>query len=154
LGEGEVRIGFGPPPVVAPSPDQLTQADLEAALARQRDSMDLALSRMESLLSQRPAPQPTPAFTRLDPSQLETLREELLAENTRRMAELLTVSQAYQQEATEDLLRQFSFYLEQQRTQDLELINYALNDLAETSGRQQQETAWLLGELMAQLQAP
>lgn len=155
-GQGELRIGFGPPPAAAPAPAGLTEATLQAALAQQRDSLYLVLSRLEAQWQQQPppAPVPAPAVARLDPAQLEDLRASILAENTRRMAELLTVSQAYQQEATEDLLRQFSAYLQQQRSQDLELISLALNDIVETSGRQQQETTWLLSELLAQLQAP
>jgi hypothetical protein len=64
---------------------------------------------------------------------------------------MMQFSMNYQEEQTEKLLVEFSEYLNQQRIQDLELIEMAMNQIVNKTDLQQQETEYLLTQLITGL---
>lgn len=84
-------------------------------------------------------------------SQLAALKADIGEANYQMVLNTLGQTQEYQQAYTEELLGNFSQFLEQQRQQDLKLMEVAFNHIIEQNDLQQEETQYLLTELMAQL---
>lgn len=87
----------------------------------------------------------------LNEKQLASLKTELGEANYQMVLNMLTETQEYQKAYTDELLVNFSQFLEQQRQQDLKLMEVAFNHIIEQNDLQQEETQYLLTELMTQL---
>ena len=88
----------------------------------------------------------------LGESQLAGIRRDLLQENYRMMTELIHLSERSQQNYTEQMLAQFSTYMERQRTEDLEMLSFALNDVLSFNDQKAKETENLLTQLISHIQ--
>lgn len=157
----QMTLAFGPtvptelpsaPPVIdttlrpllwqlAQRQDSLTEALAESEAREQRQFMRIA-QRMQSLGTQT---------ITLDPSQLGMLRTELVAENARLVEDLVRRNQNEHLDLTADMLSQLAEYLEDQRTQDLELMAIALRNVWLRQDEQHQETELLLTQLIEQV---
>ena len=84
-------------------------------------------------------------------TQLAQLKTDIGDANYEMVVNMLSETQQYQQAYTEQLLTDFSQFLEQQRQQDLKLMEVAFNHIIEQNDIQQEETKYLLTELRAQL---
>jgi len=89
--------------------------------------------------------------TGISEGQLAALKTDIGEANYQMVLNMLGQTQEYQQVYTEDLLGSFSQFLEQQRQQDLKLMEVAFNHIIEQNDLQQEETQYLLTELMSQL---
>lgn len=119
--------------------DSLFQAvvDLGASLARVEKKNEALASRIKS-----------PVW---DEGKIAKLKSDIGEANYEMVLSMLGETQKFQQAYTEQLMLDFSQFLEDQRQQDLKLMEVAFNHIIEQNDIQQEETQYLLNELMAQL---
>lgn len=84
----------------------------------------------------------------LSEDQFSSIRKELLRENYQLMTDLMEYGAEYQRSYNEQMLGEFAQYLDRQRSNDLQLISVALQDILQQNNIQQQETEILLGQLI------
>ena len=65
------------------------------------------------------------------------LKAEITEANYRLMVDMMGQAQEYQQAYTQEILKEFSAYLDRQRRQDLELMEVAFNQIIEQNDEQQ-----------------
>jgi len=170
--EREFSIQFGSP---LPNEQVLTLSEWQKAqtqqqnylrqvvaqqLAYQQDTLKTSLSELDQTFTRRwqrleaqyAAIDTVPTEITLNDRQVRMLRNQLMRENYQMLTDLVEYSNSYHREYTEKLLSDFATYMEQRRTEDLQLISKALNDVLEQSDLQQQETELLLAQLITQIQ--
>ncbi|MEM6801621.1 MAG: hypothetical protein AAF696_09455 [Bacteroidota bacterium] len=86
-----------------------------------------------------------------DEQKIADLKNDIGEANYEMVLSMLGETQKFQQAYTDQLLVDFSQFLEDQRRQDLKLMEVAFNHIIEQNDIQQEETQYLLNELMAQL---
>lgn len=84
----------------------------------------------------------------LSEDQFSSIRRELLRENYQLMTDLMEYGADYQRSYNEQMIGEFAQYLDRQRSNDLQLISVALQDILQQNNIQQQETEILLGQLI------
>ncbi|MEL6253329.1 MAG: hypothetical protein AAFR87_15060 [Bacteroidota bacterium] len=123
--------------------------------SNQNDSLFQAVFQLGSSLEKLEARQEQLARRNTNPAmseaQLAQLKTDIGDANYQMVVNMLSETQQYQQAYTEQLLTDFSQFLEQQRQQDLKLMEVAFNHIIEQNDIQQEETKYLLTELRAQL---
>lgn len=150
---GEPR-GIQIPQVVAYEPDTSLRPLLRQMTARQDElSEQLAQQqtrneRLAQLIAQQPKAEVNPA---LSEEQLAALRQQLLSENRRLMQQLVAQSEERSVVHTAELMEDFALYLQEQRTQDLQLMTQAFNQVLYRQDAQREETEELLAMLITQV---
>ena len=86
-----------------------------------------------------------------DEQKIAQLKNDIGEANYEMVLSMLGETQKFQQAYTDQLLVDFSQFLEDQRQQDLKLMEVAFNHIIEQNDIQQEETQYLLNELMTQL---
>jgi hypothetical protein len=81
-------------------------------------------------------------------AQVELLINQVQAENAELMAEFVQAAQEQQEAQFQQTLASFASYLEEQRTSDLELIDFSLANLQETTYNRFVQTDQVLGEII------
>ena len=128
-------------------------SSLSQQLARREDSL---YQRMESLYSQvddriklqQRKSQSLSQEVHLSEDQFASIRKELLRENYQLMTDLMEYAAEYQRNYNEQMLGEFATYLNTQRSEDLQMISLALQEILQQNDIQQQETEILLGQLI------
>jgi predicted transcriptional regulator len=91
---------------------------------------------------------------RISNEQLEQFTAALYAENARLMREFINLSAREQQQTIEELLIDFTRYINQQRQNDLQSLYARLNALEQNTELYKQETDQLLTGIMSSVAAP
>ena len=113
------------------------------ALSEQLGEIDMKTQRLNARQSSQTAS--------LTTAQIDQLKKELIESNYQLMTDLLLDASRYQKDYTEQLLTEFSRFIEQQRLQDLQLMELALNNVLEQADEQQQNTEIMLAEIITQM---
>ena len=134
----------------------MLQADNAALLAQNtNDSLFQAVfqlgSALERMEEQNKSLAQRVSNKGMSEKQLASLKTDIGEANYQMVLNMLGQTQEYQQAYTEELVGNFSQFLEQQRQQDLKLMEVAFNHIIEQNDLQQEETQYLLTELMTQL---
>jgi len=141
--EGQLMIAFGEVKTL-PAVEPQDNAWQQTLMAHQVDLEAEICALTESLLS--------PQETKLSPVQLNRIRKSLLAETNRSFQQFFQTAKKEQTAQTNLFLEQFALLVQQQREQDLEAIEFALNDLFEQTEYQQSETDIILTEIIDRLE--
>ncbi len=136
----QLVVGFAAP-VAQPEPDTSWQEELLAS----QDELEGTLCVLEERMQRMREHQPEAA--RLDPKQLAAIRYALLAETKQSFLSFFQQAEQKQADQLMALLDQYSFHIQQQREEDLELIEYTLNELIQQASFQQVETDFLRTEI-------
>ena len=126
---------------------------IQQILGAQQDSLSDQLSDFHALMEKRIERQMAQFASQrrevsLSDEQFSSIRKELLRENYQLMTDLMEYGAEYQRSYNEQMLNEFAQYLDQQRSEDLQLISVALSDILQQNNIQQQETEILLGQLI------
>ncbi|MEM8898458.1 MAG: hypothetical protein AAGC85_10155, partial [Bacteroidota bacterium] len=88
----------------------------------------------------------------LSDSQIAALRETIREENYRSMVNTISLANQQQRDYAENLFTELADYVEGQRKLDLEMLEVAFNEMAERNNLKQQETDYLLAQLINTIQ--
>ncbi len=126
---------------------------IQQILGVQQDSLAHQLSTFHTVMEKRIQRQMAQFASQrrevsLSDEQFSSIRKELLRENYQLMTDLIEYGAEYQRSYNEQMLNEFAQYLDNQRSQDLQLISVALSDILQQNNIQQQETEILLGQLI------
>ncbi|MEM6633394.1 MAG: hypothetical protein AAF694_27220 [Bacteroidota bacterium] len=126
---------------------------LSAQLDAQEDSLSQQLESLylqvdQRLKSQQNRKQSLSQEVYLSEDQFRSIRKELLRENYQLMTDLMEYAAEYQRAYNEQMLGDFAQYLNTQRSEDLQLISLALQEILQQNDIQQKETEILLGQLI------
>ncbi|MEL6852834.1 MAG: hypothetical protein AAFP92_30265, partial [Bacteroidota bacterium] len=132
-------------PVNQPTPTEIPNDSLFRLIHQLGQSLE-AVERANKRASARTV------YSSLEEDQMADLKAEITEANYRLMVDMMGQAQKYQQAYTQEILKEFSAYLDRQRRQDLELMEVAFNQIIEQNDEQQEETHYLLTELMTQIQ--
>jgi len=154
--DGSLNIRFGKAPNVgneleAPIEEQdFSMKAIEKILVQREDSIYNRISEMQKMLITEieKSKQTKPVVSE---AALKAFSEELARENYQRLADLIVQANQDQKIFSENLMLDFADYMEEQRLNDLQLIEYAINSLQQNTEVQQQETAILLTQLLSQM---
>jgi len=157
LGNGAINL-FGnknmdTPSYAAAAQDSL-MLDRMNQLAARQDSMfqnmqrvqqgsEQQFSALEHMISESRQVKAT-----LSEAQMADLREGLLAENSQLLTSLIQQAREDQFQTTQAMLEELALYMDDQRTQDLELMAIALREVWTRQDAQQEETEILLSQLI------
>ena len=83
--------------------------------------------------------------------QTAALLAQLQQENYETMQQLLKLASQQQQQYSQQLLTQFSEYLETQRAEDLEKINAVLTNIVQNTDQKQEQTDYILTQLISKV---
>ncbi|MCU0354346.1 MAG: hypothetical protein MUD08_11515 [Cytophagales bacterium] len=83
--------------------------------------------------------------------QTVALLTQLQQENYETMQQLLKLASQQQQQYSQQLLTQFSEYLETQRAEDLEKINAVLTNIVQNTDQKQEQTDYILTQLISKV---
>ncbi len=108
---------------------------------------NLNFSMQDGEISLRFGEQP-PAQIGYTAAQVELLINQVQAENAELMADFVQAAQEQQEAQFQQTLASFASYLEEQRNSDLELIDYSLANLQETTYNRFVQTDQVLGEII------
>ncbi len=162
--EGELRIGFGSP---VNQPEVLTASDVQRMIAASLRENNLALASGWATTEQRLTEsirQSLTANTSVTRNELvrqvasathDQVRNYVTAlqeENTRVMKDYLTLTANEQQQVIEELLVDFSRYINQQRTNDLQVLQTRLTAIEQNSDLFKQETEQILTSIIASVE--
>lgn len=89
-----------------------------------------------------------PAQVGYSAAQVEMIINQVQAENAELVAEIVQAAQEQQESQFQQTLASFASYLDEQRTSDLELIDYSLANLQETTYNRFVQTDQVLGEII------
>lgn len=89
-----------------------------------------------------------PAQVGYSAAQVEMIINQVQAENAELVAEIVQAAQEQQESQFQQTLESFASYLDEQRTSDLELIDYSLANLQETTYNRFVQTDQVLGEII------
>ena len=89
-----------------------------------------------------------PAQVGYSAAQVEMIINQVQAENAELVAEIVQAAQEQQESQFQQTLASFASYLDEQRTSDLELIDYSLSNLQETTYNRFVQTDQVLGEII------
>lgn len=162
-GSKSLNISFGGDKVADPAYQatdetgeqwKIIQDSMESMFARRNDSLMRHLTSLEgelknirqSQLRQRKASQ------ELSDSQIAALRETIREENYRSMVNTISLANQQQRDYAENLFTELADYVEGQRKLDLEMLEVAFNEMAERNNLKQQETDYLLAQLINTIQ--
>ncbi|MBO6794065.1 MAG: hypothetical protein JJ895_09145 [Balneolaceae bacterium] len=108
---------------------------------------NLNFSMQDGEISLRFGEQP-PAQVGYSAAQVEMIINQVQAENAELVAEFVQAAQEQQETQFQQTLASFASYLDEQRTSDLELIDYSLANLQETTYNRFVQTDQVLGEII------
>lgn len=90
----------------------------------------------------------TPAPVGYTAAQVELIINQVQAENAALVADIVEAAQIQQESQIQETLASFASYIEEQRTSDLQLIDYSLTNLEETTYNRFVQTDQVLGEII------
>jgi D-mannonate dehydratase len=90
----------------------------------------------------------SPAQVGYSAAQVEMIINQVQAENAELVAEIVQAAQEQQESQFQQTLASFASYLDEQRASDLELIDYSLSNLQETTYNRFVQTDQVLGEII------
>jgi len=93
-----------------------------------------------------------PQQATLSKTQVNQIRKSLLGETKQNFQQFFQTAKEEQSAQTAMFLEQFALLVQQQREQDLEAIEFALNDLLQQTEYQQSETDIILSEIIDRLE--
>lgn len=93
-----------------------------------------------------------PQQATLSKTQVNQIRKSLLGETKQNFQQFFQTAKEEQSAQTAMFLEQFALLVQQQREQDLEAIEFALNDLLQQTEYQQSETDIILSEIINRLE--
>ncbi|MGK7396977.1 MAG: anti-sigma factor family protein [Candidatus Cyclobacteriaceae bacterium M3_2C_046] len=154
---GTLQLSFGPQsPInnvdtVRLKPDEKLIAQMVAqAIQPSQDSLYQSLLDRQNDLS-RQIQQVDNSYRQSNQAAMIALIQDLNQQNFQQLTGLIMQANQDQKDYAESLLTDFSGYLNEQRKNDLQLIEYALNRLQENTEVRQQETAFMLTQLYSKL---
>ncbi len=89
-----------------------------------------------------------PAQVGYTPSQVELIINQVQKENAQLVNQIVLAAQEQQEEQFQQTLATFAQYIDDQRATDLELMNYSLSSLEETTYNRFRQTDQVLGEII------
>ena len=125
--------------------------DFQQLILEQQLDLEATFCSLESSIQQLQEAKKQPLVSKLDDQQIAKLRKSLLAETSQTFEQFFASVEQKQSEQMLDWLSQYSFLVQEQREQDLEAIEYALNELIEQAQYQQVETDLLRNEIVDRL---
>lgn len=164
LTEGELHIGFGKP---VEKPEALTSEEVQRMIAASLQENNRALvsgwataeQRLTESIRQSLASTATAnrdvlvkQVARATHEQVKDYVSALQDENTRMMKYYLTLTANEQQQVVEELLIDFSRYLNQQRTNDLQQLQTRLTNIEQNTDLFKQETEQILTSIIASVE--
>lgn len=173
-GNQELRIGFGTPvkqeqPVVEPvATNTLTEADVQRMIRESMDANNQAVrselarneksirNSLRDVMSARDGKldQLVQQVSTASESQIRQYALAMQAENSQLMKDYMQLTANEQKQYIEDLLVDFSKYLQQQRTNDLMTLQTRLNTIEQNTDLFKQETEQILTSLISTVDKP
>lgn len=171
ISNNELRIGFGSPPqpVVAEVPEKtLTEADvrgmIQASLNENNNELQVRLEEtrrkldasIKASLAFNSGKMDELMRTVSSASQEQILQyvDGIRAENTQQVKDYLVLTSTEQKKYIENLLVDFAKYLQQQRADDLRLVQMRMNNLEQNTDLFKQETEHILSSIITTVGVP
>jgi len=160
--DNQFTLSFGPPTVKEVSRG-LSQEDVQSMISKALDKnnafveasweqsqnkMDEAI-RKNTLLTSHKINEINRTSSQETQDQIRRFMEKLQSENTQAFQEYIRLTTSGQQRYIENLLVDFSKYMQEQRNQDLNLLNARLNSMEEDNTQFRQEAGQILTSLVS-----
>lgn len=145
----QLVIGFTSPPAQV---DEEAESHWQAEIMAGQTDLENTLCALDEGMARMQTHMEKPTTTRLDRRQVAALQASLLAETQKSFDAFFATAEQKHADQLGDWLAQYNFHVQEQRDQDLESIEYALNELIQRAAFQQVETDNLRTEIIDRLE--
>jgi hypothetical protein len=146
---GELRMSFGKP--LEPAPSELTAMDVQKMIdeSSERNKQELDLRIKEVAINNSSMKQMAKELSSVSRDEIRSFIATLQKDNLTQVRDYLQLSASDQRKYTDNLVVEFSKYLQEQRTQDLNMFQTRFSRLEQNTDQLKSETEQILASIVS-----